>query len=157
MLKQIQRELSEEPVDIVFDFKIAQSWESYKKLIFKLSSDPSVGTIYPAATLLKDENGVTHATTEIIKWTVKNSRKPEIPINYSFAQLGMLGGAGVDFISMGRQAGTLVSLILNGHKAGDLPIEDAKRYAFVFNLNRAKELGITIPSDILMAADVIYR
>ena len=157
VLKQIQRELSEESVDIVFDFKVMQSWESYKKLILKISSDPSVGTIYPAATLLKDENGVTHATTEIIKWTVKNSRKPEIPINYSFAQLGMLGGAGVDFISMGRQAGRLVALILNGQKAGDLPIEDAKRYAFVFNLNRAKELGITIPSDILMAADAIYR
>ncbi|SMF17425.1 ABC transporter substrate-binding protein [Desulfovibrio gilichinskyi] len=157
VIKQIHRELSEESVDIAFEFKVSSSWESYKKLILKISSDPSVGTIYPAATLLKDKNGVTHDTAEIIRWTVKNSRKPEIPINYSFAQLGMLGGAGVDFISMGRQAGTLVALILNGHKAGDLPIEDAKRYAFVFNLSRAKELGINIPSDILMASDAIYR
>lgn len=157
VLKQIHRELSEETFDFAFEFKILSSWESYKNFILKISSDPSVGTIYPAATLLRDKNGVTHTTSEIIKWTVKNSRKPEIPINYAFAELGMFGGAGVDFISMGRQAGKLVALVLNGHKAEDIPIEEAKRYAFVFNLKRAKELGITIPSDILMASDVIYR
>jgi len=58
---------------------------------------------------------------------------------------------------MGRQAGIMVASILNGTSPADIPIEDAQRYAFVFNLKRAKELGMVIPNDILMAADVIYK
>ncbi len=41
--------------------------------------------------------------------------------------------------------------------AGDLPIEDANKYAIVFNLARAKELGINIPFEILGAADFVYE
>jgi len=40
---------------------------------------------------------------------------------------------------------------------GDIPIEEAERYALVFNLRRARELGMEIPIDILMAADVVYK
>ncbi|MBI9112553.1 ABC transporter substrate-binding protein [Maridesulfovibrio ferrireducens] len=157
MLKQVERELSEESIDVAFDIEIALSWENYKDIILKGCSDPVIGTIYPAATLLKDKNGVTHSTSEIILWTIKNCRKPALPVNYAFVQLGMLGGAGVDFISMGRQAGRMVVMILSGKRAGELPVEDAKRYALVFNLKRAEELGITIPNDVLMASDAIYR
>ncbi len=157
VLKEVNIELSEESVDVLFDIKIATSWEDYTNIIRKGCSNPDIGTIYPAATLLKDKSGQVYSATEIIQWTVKNCRKPSISLNYSFARLGMLGGAGVDFISMGRQAGTMVGRILNGAKPGDIAIEDAKRYALVFNLKRAKELGITIPNDVLMASDAIYR
>jgi putative ABC transport system substrate-binding protein len=47
--------------------------------------------------------------------------------------------------------------ILGGAKAGDLPIENAPDYAIVFNLKRAKDLGIEIPPRILAAATAIYR
>jgi ABC-type uncharacterized transport system substrate-binding protein len=45
--------------------------------------------------------------------------------------------------------------ILQGEKPGDIPIEDARRYALVFNLDRARELGIQIPPDVLLAADEV--
>ncbi|OEU70711.1 MAG: hypothetical protein BA863_14585 [Desulfovibrio sp. S3730MH75] len=157
VLKQINLELSEESVDVLFDVKIATSWEDYRDIILNGCSSSDIGSIYPAATLLKDKHGQVHSTSEIIMWTVKNCRKPSISLNYSFARLGMLGGAGVDFISMGRQAGDMVGRILNGAKPGDIAIEDAKRYALVFNLKRAKDLGIIIPNDVLMASDEIYR
>ncbi len=58
---------------------------------------------------------------------------------------------------MGRQAGAMVAAVLNGTSPGDIPVEEAERYALVFNLKRAKELGMEIPADILMAADVVYK
>ncbi|WP_320174460.1 ABC transporter substrate binding protein [Maridesulfovibrio sp.] len=159
VLKQLGLEIAEGESDlgIEFDFRIATSWEEYMEIMGQACSDSTIGTVYPAATLLKDKNGKSRATADIIKWTVANCRIPGISINYSFARLGMLGGAGVDFIAMGRQAGVMVAAVLNGRSPGDIPVEEAERYALVFNLKRAKELGMEIPADILMAADVVYK
>lgn len=155
--KQFESELAESRAGIDVDIKITDSWEEYMDIIQDADNDPDIGAVYPAATLLKDKHGNVYGTEDVIGWTVKNSRTPGIPLNYSFSRLGMLGGAGVDFISMGRQAGMMVVKILNGVPAGDIPLEDAKRYALVFNLNRARVLGLEIPEDMLMAADVVYR
>ncbi len=159
VIKQIKKEVKEKGsgLDIDLEFRIAFSWEEYIEALKLACEDKSIGTIYPAATLLIDKNGKGYSTLDIIKWTVANCQTPGIPINYSFARLGLLGGAGVDFIAMGRQAGKMVVEILKGVPPGYIPIEDAQRYALVFNLKRAKELGMEIPTDILMAADVIYK
>lgn len=157
VMKQVNRELAQDTQGVEFETKIVNTWEDYVKAVKEADADPEVRTIYPAATLLKDNSGITYSTSDIIRWTVANSKTPGIAINYAFARLGMLGGAGVDFISMGRQAGIMVAEILNGTSPGDIPIEDAKRYALVFNLKRAEELGIVIPNDVLMAADAVYK
>ncbi|WP_321402177.1 ABC transporter substrate binding protein [Maridesulfovibrio sp.] len=159
VLKQVRKEMNEagNELGIEFQIRIASTWEEYVEIIRQTGTDSSIGTIYPAATLLKDRDGKSHSTSEIIKWTVANSMIPGIPLNYSFSRLGMLGGVGVDFIAMGRQAGVMAAEILKGSAPGEIPIEEAERYALVFNLNRAKELGMDIPTDILMAADVIYK
>ncbi|NDV22885.1 ABC transporter substrate-binding protein [Desulfovibrio sp. JC022] len=159
VFKQVSKEMVEagDSLGIEFETRIATSWEEYTKIIRQACSDPSIGSIYPAATLLKDKSGQSHSTSDIIKWTVANCRTPGVSINYVYARLGMLGGAGVDFIAMGRQAGKMVAMILQGTPPGDIPVEDAERYALVFNLTRAKELGMEIPADILMAADVVYK
>jgi ABC-type uncharacterized transport system substrate-binding protein len=78
-------------------------------------------------------------------------------LNYFFSKLGLYGGAAVDFTSMGRMAGEKVARILNGEKAGSLPIEDARDYAIVFNQRRARQLNIAIPTPLLTAADHVYR
>ena len=157
--KQVEKEISETGGSLGIDFEMlmVHSWEEYTEIIRKRCADASLGTIYPAVTLIKDAEGKTHSTSDVLTWTVANCKIPGIPINYSFARLGMFGGAGVDFISMGRQAGKMVAAILKGTSPAEIPIEDAQRYALVFNLTRVKELGIVIPNDILMAADVIYK
>ena len=78
-------------------------------------------------------------------------------INYFFARMGLFGGAVVNFGAMGKLAGQKGAKILNGGKAGDLPIEDAPDYAIVFNLKRAADLGIEIPPRVLAAASAIYK
>ena len=155
--RQVQLEMEREKLPCAFELVVVRSWEEYRREVLRASADPGVDTIYPAALLLRDASGRSRTAEEILRWTVRHSKKPMIPINYSFASLGVLGGAGVDFESMGRQAGALVVRILRGAAPGDLPIEDARRYALVFNLNRARELGVVIPDDILMAADEVYR
>jgi ABC-type uncharacterized transport system substrate-binding protein len=120
-----------------------------------VNRDSEVNAFYPAALLLKDNNGTTYTTPEIFAWTVLNSRKPEIALNYEFTRMGLFGGAAVDFYAMGVQAGRMVAKCLRGENPGSIGIEDAEKYALVFNLKRAEQLGIKIPPDILMAADEV--
>ncbi|MDY6986804.1 MAG: ABC transporter substrate binding protein [Thermodesulfobacteriota bacterium] len=153
--KQIKLEMEQESVPCSWEMKIATTWEEYQKEIRSANADPEAGAIYPAALLLKDGEGHSYTAPDILAWTVQNSKKPEIALNYAFTRMGLFGGAAVDFHAMGSQAGQMAALVLKGGAPGAIPIEDAQRYALVFNLNRSKELGIQIPADILMAADDI--
>ncbi|QGY40314.1 hypothetical protein GM415_09310 [Pseudodesulfovibrio cashew] len=157
--KGITRQLeieSAEGLPCEWDVRTTRNFDEYKKLILELNDDPEVQAIYPVAMTL-DDGGKRATANEIFKWTIEHSVKPEIPVNYGFCRLGLFGGVSVDFEYMGKVAGAQVSSILNGTPAGDLPIVDAPNYAIVFNLARANMLGITIPEDILLASDTIYK
>lgn len=155
LIKQISEELTQNPLDIEFEYKITDSWEEYQQFITDANAS-DINSLYPVALRLIDQQGKTYTGNEILRWTAKHSRKPAIPLNFSFVKLGLFGGAGVDFHAMGYQAGLKAAAILQGEAAGNIPIDDAKRYALVFNLPRARNLGIEIPQDILLAADIVY-
>ena len=157
LIRQVKLELEKDPISADVDFFITDSWEAYQKKIMEINNS-DIDTLYPIALRLKDKKGETYTAAEILTWTGKNSKKPEIPLNFAFVKLGLLGGAGVDFEAMGYQAGQIAAEILAGKKsAGEIPVQDAERYALVFNINRARSLGIDIPSDILLAADEVYQ
>ena len=153
--RQIELELDEASTRVPWDVRTVPDWPSFQREILEAGRDESVGAVYPATLLLKDERGRTYTAPEIFRWTVKHSTKPEIAINYAFTKLGLFGGAAVDFHAMGAQAGRMVARILRGERAGCIPVEEARKFALVFNIQRARQLGIDIPSDILMAADEV--
>jgi len=153
--RQVNLELAKESVPCTWDVKIARSWEDYQREIKRANNISEIGAIYPVAILLKNGSGKTYTAPEIFAWTIKNSRKPEIAVNYAFTRLGLFGGAAVDFFAMGRQAGKMVEEILGGRSPGIIPIEDARKYALVFNLVRARQLGIELPAEVILAADEI--
>ncbi len=155
--KQIELEIAMEQLPCRLDIKVVSKFEEYKKEILQASSDPKVGAIYPAALLLKDEQGNSYTAPDIFAWTIKHSNHPEIALNYSFTRMGLFGGAAVDFYAMGEQAGEMVAEILTGKKAGTMPIREAGRYALAFNLDRADSLNIQLPPDILLAADELVQ
>jgi len=156
LMRQVKLELKHNLIPAEVDFFITDSWEQYQQKILK-TNQSNIDAMYPIALRLIDASGKTYAASEILTWTSRNASKPSIPLNFAFVKLGLFGGAGVDFESMGYQAGLIASKIFNGTPAGTIAIEDAKRYALVFNLKRAQELKIKIPQDILLAADEVYQ
>jgi putative ABC transport system substrate-binding protein len=156
LTKQFELELKD-VTDVKWEVRRAKDWDEYTALIESLNADPTVKVIYPVALTLPGPGGKRFAAAQIYDWTLAHSRKPEMAINYFFARMGLFGGAVINFGAMGKLAGEKGAKILNGTKAGDLPIENAPDYAIVFNVKRAKDLGIEIPARVLSAASAIYR
>jgi putative ABC transport system substrate-binding protein len=156
LTKQFELELKE-VTDVKWEMRRVKDWAEYTALIDTLNKDDTVKAIYPIALSLPVDASTRYGAAQIYDWTIPHSRKPEIAINYFFARMGLFGGAVINFSGMGKLAGQKGVKILAGTKAGDLPIEDAPDSAIVFNLKRAKDLGIEIPPRVLAAASAIYK
>ena len=156
LTKQFDLELKDK-TDVKWEVRRVKDWAEYMKLIGELNGDATVKAIYPVALTLPVDANTRYAAAQIYDWTITNSKKPEMAINYFFARMGLFGGAVINFGTMGKLAGEKGAKILSGVKAGDLPIEDAPDYAIVFNLKRAADLGIEISPRVLAAASAIYK
>lgn len=82
---------------------------------------------------------------------------PSIHFLMSYAPLGGLMSYGPDYDLLHRRAATYVDKILHGAKPGDLPVNQPERLELILNQSVAKELGLTIPSDLLLRADKVIE
>jgi len=88
------------------------------------------------------------------------SRQQGIPTMFEAAfwvERGALVSYGPDFYGSGRQAARLVDKILKGAKPADIPVEVNPKIEFAINLKVAKDLGLSIPPEVLYQADRIIR
>jgi len=93
---------------------------------------------------------------EIIAFSVKN-RLPAIYANTESAEEGGLMSYAPDFRYIYRRAAVYVDKILKGAKPADLPVEQPTKFELVINLKTAKQIGLTIPPNVLAQADKVIK
>jgi putative ABC transport system substrate-binding protein len=82
---------------------------------------------------------------------------PTFSFYRDFAEAGGLLTYGADFADLFRRAATYVDKILKGAKPADLPVEQPTKFELVINLRAAKQIGLTIPSNVLARADRVIK
>ncbi len=85
------------------------------------------------------------------------TRLPAIYPNSPFVVDGGLMSYSGDFLDLHRRVAYFVDRILKGAKPADLPVEQPTKFEFVINLKTAKQIGLTIPPDVLARANKLIR
>ena len=92
----------------------------------------------------------------IIDLAVK-SRFPVIYPQSNYVEAGGLMTYSARITELDRRAATYVDKILKGAKPADLPVEQPIKFEFIVNLKAAKQIGLTIPPNVLVRADRVVK
>jgi putative ABC transport system substrate-binding protein len=84
-------------------------------------------------------------------------RLPGMYPTRQFAEEGGIAAYGPLLSDLYRRAATYVDKILKGAKAADLPVEQPMKFEFIINLKAAKQIGLTIPPNVLARADRVIK
>ena len=118
---------------------------------FKTASRAKAGAILVLPTSILNSN-----RKRIADLAVKN-RLPTMLATSQHMDAGALMSYGPDYADLYRRAAVYVDKILKGAKPADLPVEQPKKFEFVVNLKTAKQIGLTIPPNVLVRADRVIR
>jgi putative tryptophan/tyrosine transport system substrate-binding protein len=105
-------------------------------------------------------------TTATRPWFAERKRIVELAVKYrlpaiysqkEYVDEGGLMSYGVDFDDLFRSAAVYVDKILKGAKPADLPVQQATKFEFIINLKAAKQIGLTIPANVLERANKVIK
>src|SRR5262249_34091463 len=117
--------------------------------IFQAAKQKQVGAIMTFAT-----RTFFAERKRIVELAVKY-RLPAIYPQKEFVDEGGLMSYGVDYDDLFRRAAVYVDKILKGAKPAGLPVQQATKFEFIVNLIAAKQIGLTIPPDVLARANKV--
>ena len=92
----------------------------------------------------------------VLDFAVKN-RLPAMYPASEFVESGGLMSYAPNYTDLFRRAADFVDKILKGTKPGDIPVEQPTKFEFVINLKAAKQIGLTVPPNLLARADRVLR
>jgi putative ABC transport system substrate-binding protein len=99
---------------------------------------------------------ITTQQRQVLDFAAKN-RLPAMYTASEFVEAGGLMSYAASNADLYRRAADFVDKILKGAKPADLPIEQPKKFEFIVNLKTAKQIGVTIPSNVLSRADRVIK
>jgi putative ABC transport system substrate-binding protein len=98
--------------------------------------------------------------TASIQRVIEAAARYRVPAVYPFgsnAKEGGLVGYGVELNDLFRRAAAYVDRVLKGEKPADLPVQAPTRFELIVNLKTAKNLGLTVPPQMLARADEVIE
>jgi putative ABC transport system substrate-binding protein len=99
---------------------------------------------------------ISTAQRQVLDFAAKN-RLPAMYTDSEFVEAGGLMSYAANYADLFRRAADFVDKILKGTKPADLPIDQPKKFDFIINLKTAKQIGVTIPPNVLARADRVIK
>jgi ABC-type uncharacterized transport system substrate-binding protein len=93
---------------------------------------------------------------QVLDFAAKN-RLPAMYPASDFVEAGGLMSYAPNYEDLLRRAADFVDKILKGTKPADIPVEQPMKFEFIINLKAAKQIGVTIPPNVLVRADKVIR
>jgi putative tryptophan/tyrosine transport system substrate-binding protein len=108
------------------------------------------------ALLLESDQVFNGNRPDVIKLVAKN-KLPAIYPDRRWVEDGGMMAYGTDLIEVARRAAVFVDKILKGAKPAELPVEQPTKFELAINLKTAKQIGVTIPPNVLARADKVVK
>jgi putative ABC transport system substrate-binding protein len=131
--------------------------------IFQARNSSDIDSVFSTAAkktvqaLLVLSDPMLNASRQRISDAVMKARVPAIYEFKEFVEAGGLMSYGTDILAVYRRIGVYVDKIFKGTSPADLPVEQPTKFEFVVNLKTAKQIGLTIPPNVLARADRVIR
>jgi putative ABC transport system substrate-binding protein len=150
-LKLKEIEVAAQSLNLRFHVAEVRGPDDLEPAFFSMKKDHS-----EALTILRSPIIVNDLTKRIVDLAAKG-RLPAMYDDRRFPLFGGLMSYGVNRADLDRRAAMLVDKILQGIKPADLPIEQPTKFELVINNKTAKQLGITIPFEVIRWADEVIK
>jgi ABC-type uncharacterized transport system substrate-binding protein len=109
------------------------------------------------AVLVLSSAVISSQRTQVLVDLAVKSRLPAIYTNSLFVDAGGLMTYSANLTDLDRRAATYVDKILKGAKPAYLPVEQPTKFELIINLKAAKQIGLTIPPNVLARADRVIK
>ncbi len=133
----------------IIPFKIAKKEDIENKL-----KDLKSGEV---DAVMDPGDSMVSAAMDVIAKYSKEKKFVYMALSKGEVDAGATLGYAVDYFDLGKQTSLIANQILSGIKPQDIPFEQPRRWFFAVNQKMAKEIGITIPQDVVEKADYVVR
>ena len=138
------------PLNLTVQFLEVRSTDGFESVFAALSKERPDGLYVSGSTLMRNNQ------KRIVGFALK-SRLPSVYNSREAVEAGGLMSYGADQAENYRRVAYHVDRILKGAKPADLPVEQPTKFEFIINLKAAKQIGLTIPPDLLARATRIIK